>query len=59
MEESVATLVLRECEDEDSHFQMSSYFESWSPNGLLNLQRVITKVKTLYIGEFFISLKSY
>jgi hypothetical protein len=33
---SIATLVLRECEDEDSHSQVSSYFGSWSPNGLLN-----------------------
>jgi hypothetical protein len=42
----VATLILRECEDEDSHSQVSSYFGSWSLNGLPNLQRAIAEVKT-------------
>ncbi len=35
----VATLVLKKCEDEDSHSQVNSYFESWSPNGLPNLPK--------------------
>jgi hypothetical protein len=36
---------------------MNSHFGSWSPTGLLNLQRAITKVKTHWIEEFFIPLK--
>jgi hypothetical protein len=31
--------------NEPSHFQMSSHFGSWSPNGLPNLQKAITRVK--------------
>jgi hypothetical protein len=31
----------------------------WSPGGLLNLQRTIAKVKTQWIEEFLISLKSF
>jgi hypothetical protein len=50
---------VRECENEDSHSQMSSHFGSWSLGGLLNLQRVIAKVKTPCIEEFFISAESY
>jgi hypothetical protein len=50
---------VRECEDEDSHSQVSFHWESWSPGGLLNLQRMIIEVKTPCIKEFFISLKSY
>jgi hypothetical protein len=57
--QNVATLVLRECEDEDSHSQVNSYFGSWSPGALLNFQRVIAEVKTPHIEEFFISLESY
>jgi hypothetical protein len=48
-----------ECENEDSHSQVSSPFGSWSPGGLPNLQRAIAKVKTPCIKELFISLKSY
>jgi hypothetical protein len=55
----VTTPNLRECEDEDSHSQVNSHVESWSPIGLPNLQRIIAEVKTPYIGEFFISLESY
>jgi hypothetical protein len=37
----VATLALgesvKECEDEDSHSQVSSHFGSWNPGGLPNL----------------------
>jgi len=47
------------CENEDSHSQVSSPFESWSPGGLSNFQRAITKVKPPRIEEFFISLESY
>jgi hypothetical protein len=50
---------VRECEDEDSHSQVSSHFGSWSPGELPNLQRVITEVKTPRIQEFFMSLESY
>jgi hypothetical protein len=31
----------------------------WSPGGLANLQRVISRVKTHWIEEFFISLERY
>jgi len=48
-----------ECEKENSHSQVSSPFGSWSPSGLPNFQRAITKVKTPCIEEFFISLESY
>ncbi len=47
------------CENEDSHSQVNSPFGSWSPSGLLNIQRAIAEVKTPHIEEFFISLKSY
>jgi hypothetical protein len=49
----------RECEDEDSHSQVSSHFGSWSLSGLPNLQRATTGVKTPCIEDFFITLKSY
>jgi len=48
-----------ECENEYSHSQVSSPFESWNLDGLLNLQRTIVKVKTPDIEEFFISLEIY
>jgi len=44
--------------NEPPHSQVSSHFESWSPNGLSNLQRVITGVKTYWIEKFLISLES-
>ncbi len=50
---------VKECEHEDPHSQMNSHFGSWSPGGLLNLQRTIAKVKTPCIEEFFISSKKY
>jgi hypothetical protein len=50
---------VRECEDEDSHSQVSFHFGSWSPSGLPNLQRAIAKVKAPCIEKFFISLESY
>jgi hypothetical protein len=50
---------VRECENEDSHSQVSSNFGSWSPDGLPNLQRAIAKVKTPYIKELFILSESY
>jgi hypothetical protein len=49
----------KEWENEDSHSQVSSLFGSWSPGGLLNLQRVIAEVKTPPIEELFISLATY
>jgi hypothetical protein len=52
----------RECKrvwgNESSHSQMNSHFGNWSPNGLPNLQTEILGVKTHYIKEFLISLKS-
>jgi hypothetical protein len=35
------------------------HFGSWSPGGLLNVQRAIIGFKTQWIEEFFISLKRY
>jgi len=32
---------------------------NWTPHGLPNLQRAIVEVKTHWIEQFFISLKSY
>jgi len=49
----------KECENEDSHSQVSSPFGSWSFGGLPNLQRAIAKVKTPHIEEFVISLEKY
>jgi hypothetical protein len=37
----------------------ASTFGVWSINGLPNLQRAIVGVKTQWIEEFFILLKSY
>jgi hypothetical protein len=37
---------------------VSSHFGSWSPDGLLNLQRAIAGVTTHSIEKFFISLKN-
>jgi len=42
-----------ECENEDSHSQVSSPFGSWSFDGLPIFQRAIVEVKTPYIEEFF------
>jgi hypothetical protein len=60
---NVTTLALgesvKECEDEDSHSQVSFHFGSWSPGGLSNLQRVVIGVKTLCIEECLISLENY
>jgi predicted RNA-binding protein with PUA domain len=39
------------------HPQVNSHFGSWSPDGLLNLQRVIARAKTHQIEEFLISLE--
>jgi hypothetical protein len=53
----------RECKrvwgKEPSHSQMNSHVGSWSPSGLLNLQRAIIGVKTQWFEKFFISFKSY
>ncbi len=45
--------------NEPSHSQVTSHFGSWSPNELLNLQRVIARVKTHWFEEFFTLLKRY
>jgi hypothetical protein len=49
---------VRECEDENSHSQMSSHFGSWSPGGLPNFRRTIVEIKMPHIEKFFISLES-
>ncbi len=45
-------------ENEPPHSQVNSHFGNWSPNGLSNLQRVISGVKTHWIEYLFIWLKS-
>jgi hypothetical protein len=57
-EAHVMLLGVWESENEHSHSQVSSRFGSWSPGGPLNFQRAITGVKTHWIEEFLISLKS-
>jgi hypothetical protein len=47
-----------ECDNGHSQSQLSSHFGSWSPNGLPNLHRIITGVKTHRIEDFFISLEN-
>jgi hypothetical protein len=48
------------CEGMNLHIPKgASTLGIWSPNGLLNLQRAITGVKTQWIEKFFISLESY
>ncbi len=36
---------------------MNSHFGTWSPNGLLNLQKAIIEVKINWIKEFLVLLK--
>jgi len=40
------------------HTPREFHFESWSPGGLLNLQRAITGVKIQWFEEFLISMES-
>jgi hypothetical protein len=48
------------CEEMNLHTPKgASTLGVWSPGGLSNLQREITKVKTQWIEELFISLKNY
>jgi len=50
----------KECEGKNPpHSQVNSHVGSWSPGGLPNVQRAIARVKTQWLEEFFISLKSY
>jgi hypothetical protein len=53
----------RECKrvwgNEPSHSQVNAHFRSWSPDGLLNLQGTIARVKTHWIEKKIISLESY
>ncbi len=46
-----------ECEGMKPHSQVSSHFGSWSPSGLPNFQKIITRVKTHCIKEFIISME--
>ncbi len=50
---------VKECEDGNSHSQVNFHWESGSRDGLPNLQRAITDVKTPCIEEFLISLERY
>ncbi len=43
--------------NEPSHSQVNSHFESWRPNGFLNLQKTIAGVKIYWIEKFLISLE--
>jgi hypothetical protein len=43
---------------EPPHSQVNSHFGSWSRDGLPKFQRTIVEVKTHWIEEFLISLKS-
>jgi hypothetical protein len=40
-------------------FPSELHFGSWNPNGFLNLQRAIAEVKTHWIEDFLISLKTF
>jgi hypothetical protein len=39
------------------HTLRELHFESWTLDGLLNLQRVIARVKTQWLEKFFISME--
>jgi hypothetical protein len=39
------------------HTPREFHFGSWSPSGLLNLQRAILGVKTQWLEELFISME--
>jgi hypothetical protein len=41
------------------HTPREFHFGSWSPGGLLNLQRAITGVKTQWFEELFISMEIF
>jgi len=45
--------------NEPSHSQVNSHFRSWGPNGLLNLQRAMTGIKTHWIEMFLISMEIF
>ncbi len=45
--------------NEPPHSQVDSHFGNWSPDGFLNLQRVIAEVKIQWIKKFLIPLKSF
>jgi len=48
------------CEGMNPHIPKgASTLGVWSPDGLLNLQRAIARVKTQWIEDFFISLENY
>jgi hypothetical protein len=38
---------------------MNSHFGNWSFGGLPKLQRMIARVKTLFLEEFFVTLEIY
>jgi len=48
----------RECETMNLHTPKATpTWGSWSPEGFLNFQKIIARVKTHQFEEFFISLK--
>jgi len=49
---------VRRCEGMNLHTSKEFHFRSWSPDGLLNLQRAIAGIKTQWLEEFFISMES-
>jgi len=49
---------VRRCEGMNPHTPREFHFGSWSPGGLLSLQRAIAGVKTQWLEELFISLES-
>jgi len=59
----VAFSCLWECKrmwgKEPSHSQVNSHVGSWSPGGLPNVQRAITRVKTQWLEKIFILLEIY
>jgi len=44
--------------NEPTHSQVDSHFGTWSPNRLLNLQRMIVGIKTHWSEKFLIPLES-
>jgi len=44
--------------NEPSHSQKSFHFGSWSPGGLPNVQRAISRVKNQWLKEFFYTIRN-
>jgi len=50
---------VRRCEGMNFHTPMEFHFGSWSLGGLSNFQRVIARVKTQWLEEFFIPMEIF